>query len=54
MVRHILKILQQMEQDFLSVSNHFEILCIKKLICLETVCHICYIDELFRKLAENA
>ena len=32
MVRHTLKILQQMLQDFKSVSDHFEILCIKGLI----------------------
>ena len=31
MVRHTLKILQQMQQDFLSVSDHFGTLCIKGL-----------------------
>ena len=31
MVRHTLKILQQMLQDFLSVSDHFGTLCIKRL-----------------------
>ena len=32
MVRHTLKILQQMLQDFESVSDHFGTLCIKGLI----------------------
>ena len=32
MVRHTLKILQQMLQDFKSVSDHFGTLCIKGLI----------------------
>ena len=31
MVRHTLKILQQMLQDFKSVSDHFRTLCIKGL-----------------------
>ena len=31
MVRHSLKIMQQMVQDFLSVSEHFGTLCIKGL-----------------------
>ena len=31
MVRHTLNILQQMLQDFLSVSDHFGTLCIKGL-----------------------
>ena len=32
MVRHTLKILQQMQQDFKSVSDHSGTLCIKGLI----------------------
>ena len=30
MVRHTLKILQQMQKDFKSVSDHFGALCIKR------------------------
>ena len=31
MVRHVLKILQHLLEDFQSVPDHFEILCIKGL-----------------------
>ena len=34
MVGHTLKILQQLLQDFLSVSDHFGTLCIKGLKCI--------------------
>ena len=53
MVRHSLKILQQMVQDFLSVSDHFEALCITGLICPGAVCHIRYKEEQFCKLVKK-
>ena len=45
MVRHALKILQQMLQDFESVSDHFGALCIKglnykvELFCMKLLIH---------------
>ena len=37
MVKHTLKILQQMLQDFESVSDHFGTSCIKGLTCIITI-----------------
>ena len=40
MVRHTLKILQQMLQDFESVSDHFGTLCIEELTISKVHCGI--------------
>ena len=45
MVRHTLKILQQMLQDFYSVSDQFGTLCIKGLITLLDTLRNCGINS---------